>query len=87
MKQEKIEDFVQQFFNLMPDDMRQYKHDMEKNIRAALQSTFSRMDLVTREEFDVQTSLLSRTRELVEELEAKIKQLEDQLDQKNNTSV
>ncbi|MFB3090541.1 MAG: accessory factor UbiK family protein, partial [Gammaproteobacteria bacterium] len=43
---------------------------------AGLQATFSRMDLVSREEFDIQTKLLSRTRALVEELEKKIDTLE-----------
>ena len=82
-KQEKIDDFVKQFFKLLPDDLRQTRQDVEKNIRAALSSTFSQMDLITREEFDIQTSLLSRTRELVEELEGKVKELEEKLEKQN----
>jgi BMFP domain-containing protein YqiC len=52
--------------------------DIEKNMRAMLASLFSRLDLVTREEFDVQREVLSRTRQKLAELEAKIAELEKQ---------
>ena len=50
--------------------------DLEKNLRALIASAFSRLDLVTREEFDVQREVLARTRAKLEELEAKIAELE-----------
>ena len=50
--------------------------DIEKNLRALLQSAFSRLDLVTREEFDVQREVLARTRAKLVELEAKLADLE-----------
>ncbi len=50
--------------------------DIEKNMRAMMASAFAKMDLVTREEFDVQTEVLKRTREKLTELEAKISALE-----------
>lgn len=50
--------------------------DLEKNLRALLQSAFSRLDLVTREEFDVQREVLARTRAKLEALEAKLAELE-----------
>jgi BMFP domain-containing protein YqiC len=50
--------------------------DIEKNARALLSSFFSRLDLVTREEFDVQTEVLRRTREKLEQLEARVAELE-----------
>jgi len=50
--------------------------DLEKNMRALLQSVFSRLDLVTREEFDVQREVLVRTRAKLAELEAKLADLE-----------
>lgn len=50
--------------------------DLEKNLRALLQSAFSRLDLVTREEFDVQREVLARTRAKLQELEAKLTELE-----------
>jgi BMFP domain-containing protein YqiC len=50
--------------------------DLEKNLRALIASAFSRLDLVTREEFDVQREVLARTRAKLQELEAKIAELE-----------
>jgi BMFP domain-containing protein YqiC len=50
--------------------------DIEKNLRAVLQAAFARLDLVTREEFDVQQAVLLRTREKLEALEAKVTELE-----------
>jgi ubiquinone biosynthesis accessory factor UbiK len=50
--------------------------DIEKNLRAMLSSTFSRLDLVTREEFDVQQAVLRRTREKLEQMEARVAELE-----------
>jgi hypothetical protein len=50
--------------------------DLEKNLRAVLQSVFAKLDLVTREEFDVQQAVLLRTREKLEALEAKVAALE-----------
>jgi ubiquinone biosynthesis accessory factor UbiK len=53
--------------------------DLEKNARALLTSVFARLDLVTREEFDVQSDVLRRTREKLAQLEAKVAELENQL--------
>ncbi len=50
--------------------------DLEKNLRAVLQGAFAKLDLVTREEFDVQQAVLLRTREKLEALEAKVATLE-----------
>lgn len=50
--------------------------DLEKNLRALLASGFSRLDLVTREEFDVQREVLARARAKLVELEAKLAELE-----------
>lgn len=52
--------------------------EVEKNVRAVLQSAFSRLDLVTREEFDIQQQVLRRTREKLERLEAVVAELEKQ---------
>ena len=53
--------------------------DIEKNMRAMLTALFSRLDLVTREEFDVQSQVLARTREKLAQLEAKLAELEKSL--------
>lgn len=50
--------------------------DLEKNLRAVLQGIFARLELVTREEFDVQQAVLLKTREKLEALEAKVAALE-----------
>jgi BMFP domain-containing protein YqiC len=50
--------------------------DVEKNVRALLAAFFARLDLVTREEFDVQRQVLLRTREKLEKLEAQVAALE-----------
>lgn len=50
--------------------------DVEKNLKAALAALFAKLDLVTREEFDVQAQVLARTREKLAELEARLAKLE-----------
>lgn len=50
--------------------------DVEKNLRAALAGLFARLDLVTREEFDVQREVLARTRAKLDALEARVAELE-----------
>ena len=50
--------------------------DIEKNVKALLASMFEKMDLVTREEFDIQSQLLARTREKLNALEARVAELE-----------
>lgn len=53
--------------------------DIEKNLRALMSSSFSRLDLVTREEFDVQQEVLRRTREKLAQMEARVAELEAKL--------
>ena len=81
-KPEKFDEVVQQFTRLLPEDMQQARADIQKNMKSALSATLARMDLVTREEFDVQTALLARTRALLEEMEAKLGKLEAELEKK-----
>ncbi len=77
MKNEfKFEEFAKQVLDKLPSDLGEIQEDVEKNLKSTIQSTFSKFDLVSREEFDIQTELLSRTRALVEELEKKISDLE-----------
>jgi ubiquinone biosynthesis accessory factor UbiK len=67
---DEIGDRLRQFFEASP------AKDVEKNVRAVLANVFSRLDLVTREEFDVQREVLLRTRERLAELEQKIAAME-----------
>jgi len=50
--------------------------DVEKNLKAMLSAFFGRLDLVTREEFDIQRQVLQRTRQKLEQLEAKLAEVE-----------
>lgn len=61
--------------------------DVEKNMRAMLTSLFSRLDLVTREEFDVQRQVLLRTREQLTRLEAQLAALEQAVDERKDDSA
>ena len=54
--------------------------DLEKTVKTLAQSVFSRMDLVTREEFDAQAAVLARSRERIQQLEAQILELGQQID-------
>ena len=72
----KIEQIARQVHESMPKGLRDLGEDVEKKIRQVLQSQLTRMDLVSREEFDVQTQVLLRTREKLALLEQRISDLE-----------
>ncbi|HHJ38128.1 MAG: hypothetical protein AXA67_03290 [Methylothermaceae bacteria B42] len=74
-----LDDLAQRLANAMPAGLQHLREDMEKNFRAILQSAFSQMNLVSREEFEVQAALLKRTREKLESLEKQVEALEQQL--------
>ena len=82
MKARETENFIQQFLRLLPTDISRSREDFEKVVRSSLNATFSRMNLVTREEFDVQAQLLSNTRAAMDDLEKKITDLEKALSEK-----
>ncbi|MFT5133807.1 MAG: BMFP domain-containing protein YqiC [Gammaproteobacteria bacterium] len=82
LKHNKTVDFVQEIFKLLPDDIRKHKDDLKKNIQAAVNASLVKMELVTREEFDIQSELLSKTRALVEDLQDKVTRLETELTDK-----
>lgn len=68
-----FEDFTQRVSNLIANSP---AAEVEKNVRAMMSGFFSKLDLVTREEFDTQTNVLARTRQLVEQLTARLDELE-----------
>ena len=82
MLKEKIETAISDITKILPEDLDILKDDLEKNIRATLNATFSKMELVTREEFDIQASLLSRTRAKLEALQKKLSEIEKKLEEK-----
>lgn len=71
-----IDDITRRIQDAMPGGFNVLQHDVEKNMRSVLQSVFAKMDLVTREQFDVQAGVLARTREKVESLERQVALLE-----------
>ena len=72
----KIEQIARQVHESMPKGIREFGEDVEKRIRQTLQAQLSRLDLVSREEFDVQTQVLLRTREKLTALEQRLNELE-----------
>jgi len=74
-----IEEIAERIERNLPESMRQTKAEVEKNVRQAVSNGFARMDLVTREEFDIQTQVLARTRTKLEALEQRVAALEAQL--------
>lgn len=72
----KIEQVVRQIKNTLPQGIRDLGEDLDKKLRATLQSQLGKLDLVSREEFDIQTQVLLRTREKMAEMEKRIEKLE-----------
>ena len=71
-----IDQLAQRLAAMVPPGLAQAREDMESNFRDALAQGLRRLDLVTREEFDVQRQVLARTRERVEALEQRVAALE-----------
>ncbi|KPJ91514.1 MAG: hypothetical protein AMJ53_11525 [Gammaproteobacteria bacterium SG8_11] len=74
-----LDDLTHRLSSLIPKGVKNVQSDVEKNIRSVLQSAFAKMDLVTREEFDVQSAVLARTRAKLDALEKQVAELEQQL--------
>jgi len=74
-----LDDIARRLNEAMPASARAVQKDLEKNLQAATQAVFARLDLVTREEFDVQRKVLARSREKIEHLEQQIAALEARL--------
>lgn len=71
-----IDNILHQLMNTIPESLSHLRNEIEKNFRSILQSSFAKLDLVTREEFDAQVKVLQRTREKLEKLENELKQRE-----------
>ena len=72
----KLNEFISEVIDALPPGVKSLPQDVQKNIKAGLHTALNKMDLVTREEFDAQKTVLERTRAKLETLEAKIKELE-----------
>ncbi len=70
------EAFVEELTQAVQNQLPPLGEDLRKCLKTALNSVFSRMELVTREEFDIQVRLLTRTRERLEEIQQRLEQME-----------
>ena len=81
-----IEDMVRQFIDSLPSGLKNLNQDMHQQLSTALQSWFSKMDLVTREEFDIQCQVLIKTRLKLDELGTQLELLRNKSDNFANRS-
>lgn len=71
-----IDQLARKLSEAVPEDLHTLRTDLEANFRSLLQTTLGKLDLVTREEFDVQRKVLERTRQKLEELEKALAEIQ-----------
>ncbi len=71
-----LDELARKLADSVPPGLTALKNDLEQNFKAVLQSGLARLDLVTRQEFDIQSAVLRRSRERLEELEQRLAALE-----------
>ncbi|MEA3134156.1 MAG: ubiquinone biosynthesis accessory factor UbiK [Gammaproteobacteria bacterium] len=74
-----LDELARRLADAVPESVRSFGRDLEGNFKAILQAQLSRLDLVSRQEFDVQSALLARTQGALGALEARVKELEAKL--------
>ena len=79
-KSNQIDDLAKKLAVFMPASLQNLQTDIEKNIRSGLESGLRKMNLVSREEFEIQTAVLLRTREKLEALEKIVVKLENDME-------
>ena len=79
MSEKTLQELARKLADAVPEGLESVRSDLEKNFRSVLQSGLDKLDLVTREEFEVQEAVLQRTREKLEALEERLKELEEKL--------
>ena len=72
-----IEELAKKLADAVPDGIRTMRADLEDSFRSVLQTGLDKLDLVTREDFEVQEAVLQRTREKLEALEKRLEELEN----------
>jgi len=72
-----IDDLAKKLAGSVPTGLQFLQEDLQKNLRSALEAGLSHLDLVTKEEFEIQRAVLLRTREKLEAMESRISQLEN----------
>lgn len=79
IKPQAVEDVVEKIGALIPQDIKTLREEFHNNAKAVLVAGLKKMDLVTREEFDVQKAVLAKTRQKLNMLETELKTLQEQL--------
>jgi ubiquinone biosynthesis accessory factor UbiK len=74
-----LDDLARRLADAVPESVRNFGRDLEGNFKAVLQAQLSKLDLVSRQDFDVQAAVLARTQEALSALETRIKDLEAKL--------
>lgn len=77
MNKESIENLAGALADSVPEGLRSMRKELEENFRSVLRSGIGKLDLVTRDEFEVQEAVLARTREKLAVLEARLAELEE----------
>jgi hypothetical protein len=72
----RLDDLAQRVAGSLPSGLQVLKQDVERNLRAGLEAGLARLDLVTRDEFDIQSAVLERTRDKLSRLEQQVAELE-----------
>lgn len=76
MSDESIENIARKLAEAVPEGLRSVREDLESNFRSVLRASLAKLDLVTREEFEVQEAVLAKTRQKLEALEARLEDIE-----------
>ncbi|MDH3545988.1 MAG: accessory factor UbiK family protein [Gammaproteobacteria bacterium] len=76
MTDQSLDDLVRKLAEAVPEGLRSLQKDLEENFRSVLQAGLGKLDLVTREEFEVQEAVLARTREKLEALEKRLEEFD-----------
>lgn len=71
-----VDDFTNKIKDIMPESLKTSKKEMQKTLRSGAEGVLQKLDLVSREEYDIQVNLLKKCQEKIEELEEKISKLE-----------
>jgi ubiquinone biosynthesis accessory factor UbiK len=74
-----LDDLAKRLAESVPESLRAFGRDLESNFKAVLQAQLAKLDLVTRQDFDVQAAILERTQAKLADLEARLKDLEAKL--------
>jgi hypothetical protein len=74
-----LDDLAKRLADSVPESLRAFGRDLESNFKAVLQAQLAKLDLVTRQDFDVQVAILERTQARLSAIEARLKELEAKL--------